>query len=256
MTEKPSLLFDVGNTHLKWGVLKNDRISRTGSISHENLKESGFNSVTRRLPRSVGEVLVSNVAGTSFATRLASVIGIHCNTDIHFARCDKSAFGLTNSYKQPRRMGVDRWVAMIGARAEFRSALCVVDAGTAITIDVIDRNGMHLGGQIIPGIQLMQMSLSTDTSDIGSVGRKTAGPAGGMQLFASNTHAAVRNGVMGAACGSVERAVRIMRSTGLRPKIVLTGGDASRILKQLDGNVIHRPNLVLQGLAFMLRSSL
>jgi type III pantothenate kinase len=153
-------------------------------------------------------------------------------------------------------MGVDRWVAMIGARAEFRSALCVVDAGTAITIDAIDRNGVHLGGQIIPGIQLMRKSLSTNTSEIGLVGRKIADPGSGMQLFASNTQAAVRNGVLGAACGSVERAVRIMRSTGLRPKIVLTGGDASRILKQLDGNVIHRPNLVLQGLAFMLRSSL
>jgi pantothenate kinase type III len=57
---------------------------------------------------------------------------------------------------------------------------------------------------------------------------------------------------MSAACGAVERAVRVMRSAGYRPNIVLTGGDASRILKQLEGKVFHRPNLVLQGLAFML----
>jgi type III pantothenate kinase len=253
VAESAALLFDIGNTHMKWGVLREDRLVRTGKISHESLKDKGFNAVTNRLPRDVSEVIVSNVAGTTFGTRLSSVIGIHCNTDIHFARSQKCAFGLTNSYSQPRRLGVDRWVAMIGARAEFRSALCIVDAGTALTIDAVDRNGVHLGGQIIPGIELMQKSLGTDTSDIGRVRRNTADPGNGVHLFASSTQAAVRNGALGAVCGAVERAVKNLRSEGLRPKIVLTGGDASRILKQLGGNVIHRPNLVLQGLAFMVR---
>jgi type III pantothenate kinase len=255
VSEHPVLLFDIGNTYLKWGVSQEDRFVRTGKISHEQLKESGFGAVTNRLPRNVSRVLVSNVAGAAFATRLASVIGIHCNADLHYARSEKSAFGVTNSYSQPRRLGVDRWVAMIGARAEFRSALCVVDAGTALTIDAVDRNGAHLGGQIIPGMQLMRESLDSSTSDIGPVARKMKVPGSGLEMFASSTQAAVGNGALSAACGAIERAVRCLRSEGLRPKIVLTGGDASRILKQLEGNVIHRPNLVLQGLAFMVRST-
>ena len=256
MSDGRALLFDVGNSRLKWGVLEQGRIARTGSITHTTLQESGFNALTTRLPRDVKQVLVSNVAGASFATRLAGVMGMHCAVDVHFTRVAKAAYGITNSYKQPRRLGVDRWVAMIGARAEFRGAVCVVDIGTAVTIDALDKGGQHLGGQILPGLQLMISTLAKDTSDIGTPGRAPKNPGNGMQMFAKGTSAAVYNGSLSAVCGAIERAAKAMRAEGLRPKIVLTGGDASRILKQLDGNILHRPNLVLQGLAFILQSNL
>ena len=254
MSEFRALLFDVGNTRLKWGVLRKDRIVRTGVIDHDKLKQQGFSPLTTRLPASADYVLVSNVAGTVFATRLASVIGIHCGIDIHFARSEKAAYGVKNGYRQPRRLGVDRWVGLVGARAETRSAVCVVDAGTAVTIDAMDKTGQHLGGQIIPGPRLMTAVLSNETNDIGSPTGTVRDPHPGIGLFASNTGGAVQSGTISAVCGAIERAAKTMRSAGLRPKIVLTGGDASRILKQLDGNVLHRPHLVLQGLAYMVQS--
>jgi len=254
VSEPRVLLFDVGNTRLKWGALKNDRIVRAGSIGHDKLKTQGFTPLTTRLPANVDYVLVSNVAGTAFATRLAGVIGIHCETDVHFARSEKAAYGVRNAYRQPRRLGVDRWIALIGARAETRSAVCVVDAGTAVTIDAMDKTGQHLGGQIIPGPRLMTAALSKETNDIGLPTGTVRDPGSGMGLFATNTGGAVQSGTLSAVCGAIERAAKTMRSGGLRPKIVLTGGDASRILKQLDGNVLHRPHLVLQGLAHMVRS--
>lgn len=252
--KKRALLFDVGNTRLKWGLLENDHIIRTGSIDHDILRDAGIASLTTRLPRRITDVLVSNVAGASFATRLSGVINLHCATDVHYARSEKHAFGITNGYRQPRRLGVDRWVAMVGARAELKTALCVVDAGTAVTVDAVDKSGQHLGGQIIPGMRLMRMALASDTSDIGPATTPARNPGAGMELFAKNTSGAVDYGSLSAVCGAIERAAKTMRSAGLRPKIVLTGGDASRILKQLDGNVVHRPHLVLQGLAFMVQS--
>jgi type III pantothenate kinase len=254
VSESRALLFDVGNTRLKWGVLKNDRIVRAGSIDHDKLKKQGFAALTTRLPVKVDYVLVSNVAGTAFATRLAGVIGIHCDTDIHFARSEKAAYGVKNGYRQPRRLGVDRWVALVGARVETRSAVCVVDAGTAVTIDAMDKTGQHLGGQIIPGPRLMTTVLSNETNDIGSPTGTVRDPGPGMGMFSRNTGGAIQSGTISAVCGAIERAAKTMRSAGLRPKIVLTGGDASRILKQLDGNVLHRPHLVLQGLAYMVQS--
>ncbi len=254
MSEFRALLFDVGNTRLKWGVLTKDRIVRAGSIDHDKLKQRGFAPLTTRLPTNVDYVLVSNVAGTEFATRLAGVIGIHCNIDVHFARSEKAAYEVKNGYRQPRRLGVDRWVALVGARAQTRSAVCIVDAGTAVTIDAMDKSGQHLGGQIIPGPRLMTQVLSKETNDIGSPTGTVRDPHPGMELFASNTGGAVQCGTISAVCGAIERAAKTMRSAGLRPKIVLTGGDAARILKQLDGNVLHRPHLVLQGLAYMVQS--
>ncbi len=254
MSEISALLFDIGNTRLKWGQLENGRIRRTGHITHSKIHDSGFGSLKARIPRRVDKIMASNVAGASFATRLSGMIGIHCGRDIYFARCEKQAFGLTNSYKQPRRMGVDRWIGMIGARSEFRGALCIVDAGTAVTIDAIDKNGMHLGGQIIPGLTLMRNALSAETSEIAAA-KRTPGHAGhGMAAFARNTDSAVLSGAVNAICGAVDRAAKTLRVEGHRSKIVLTGGDASRILKQLGDKVLHRPNLVLQGLAFMVQS--
>jgi type III pantothenate kinase len=254
VSELRALLFDVGNTRLKWGLLESGRIGKTGSITHEKLHASGFGSLTSHLPREVDRVLASNVAGQTFATRLSGVIGMHCNCEVHFARAEREAFGLTNSYTRPRRIGVDRWVAMIGARAEFGGALCVVDAGTAVTIDAIDRDGHHLGGMIVPGLTLMADALHLNTSKIPLAKTGAAVGASGMRAFANTTEGAVQNGALTAICGAVERSVQSMRSAGFRPKVVLTGGDGSRILKLLDANVLHRPNLVLQGLAFMVQS--
>ncbi|MDZ7642851.1 MAG: type III pantothenate kinase [Woeseiaceae bacterium] len=246
-----ALLFDVGNTRLKWGIANDGELRRTGSISHARLAESGFTPLTTRLPTQVDTVLASNVAGQNFATRLSGVIGLHCGSDVHFARTTGRAHGVTNSYRRPRRLGVDRWVAMIGAYAEFRSALCVVDAGTAVTIDAVDRSGRHLGGQILPGLRLMTTALDTDTSDLPAVRRAPAKGTEPHEQFATSTNSAIYYGALGAVCGAIERAVKGLKAERLRPKIVLTGGDASRILNELEGKIAHRPHLVLQGLAVM-----
>ena len=238
MSGSKTLLFDIGNTRLKWGVLSEGRIARTGSVSHAVLQEKGFASLTTRLPHEVGRVVASNVAGPTFATRLAGILGIHCKLDIHF-------------YTEPRQFGVDRWVGMVGARAEFKTALCVVDAGTAVTIDAIDKSGKHLGGLIVPGIDLIASGFLKNAHDVQPRKRSARMPSKGLGIFARNTHSAVYNGALSAACGAIEHSIRALRRAGQRPKIVLTGGDAARILKQLEGKFVHRPHLVLQGLAHM-----
>jgi type III pantothenate kinase len=197
-------------------------------------------------------VFASNVKGTSFATRLSGVIGMHCHTDVHFARSEKQACGITNSYRQPRRLGVDRWVAMIGAWAEVEGASLVVDAGTAVTIDALDASGNHLGGQIIPGVRVMAASLAARTSDIPNIQRRAASQGSGVDIFASTTAGAVGQGALNAVVGAVERAARAIRDDQGEVTIILTGGDASRILKSLGDEAVHRPHLVLQGLAQLL----
>ena len=251
MSEVRALLFDAGNTRLKWGLFRNGRISRSGAITMDKIRADGLSALTTRLPRDVTNAIVSNVAGPAFATRLSAVVSLHCGVDLRLASCARQAHGVTSAYKQPRRLGVDRWVAMIGAWNEFRSALCIVDAGTALTIDAVDKSGHHQGGQIIPGMRLMSEALHNETSELPPPKRGHRDPGDGLALFASNTRDAISSGSLTATCGAIEKAVRHMRAGGLRPKIVLTGGDASRILKQLNGNAIHRPNLVLQGLSIM-----
>ncbi|HEX9853534.1 MAG TPA: type III pantothenate kinase [Woeseiaceae bacterium] len=251
MNDATALVFDAGNTRVKWGLYQGGRIARSGSVTHDALRETGFAALVTKLPRSVGKVLACSVAGASFATRLSAAIGLHCNAEVRFVHSEKKAHGVTNGYASPRRLGVDRWVALIAAYAERRSAAVIVDAGTAVTIDVLDKRGVHLGGQIIPGLRLMSSCLSTQTADLPPVGQRRPVVAG---VFAANTSAAITSGAYNAVCGAIDRAGRAARTAGLRPRIVLTGGDASSILKLLDGSVQHRPNLVLQGLAHIIDS--
>ena len=247
-----ALLMDVGNSRIKWGVLDNDQIKRTGHISQERIREKGLQVLTTKIPRRVDDVFISNVAGTTFATRLSGVVGMHCDCDVRFARTERRGWGVTNSYTQPRRMGVDRWVAMIGAWAEVGAACLVVDAGTAVTIDALDDEGKHLGGQIIPGVATMADSLSSATSDIPQVRPAPGRDGADLGMFARNTAAAVREGAQNAVAGAVDRAIQTLQSNAYQPVVVLTGGDASRILNALCETPLHRPHLVLQGLAHML----
>jgi type III pantothenate kinase len=250
-----ALLLDVGNTRLKWGVLEDDRIRRTGHIAMQKIRDEGLGVLTSRLPRSVDSVQVSNVAGATFATRLSGVIGMHCECDVHFAKSVRQACGIRNGYRHPRRLGVDRWVAMIGAWAEFESACVVVDAGTAVTIDAIDDEGRHLGGQIIPGVRLMFDALAASTSDIPAVSRQMSATTG-LDMFGDTTSKAVQHGAWNAVTGAIDRAITTLRSNAYDPAVVLTGGDASRMLKALGTEPLHRPHLVLQGLARMLQDTL
>lgn len=249
-----ALLMDIGNSRLKWGVLDDDGIRRTGHISQQSISEQGLAALTSKLPRRVDAVFASNVAGASFATRLSGVVGMHCDVDVHFARTEKTACGVTNSYRQPRRLGVDRWVAMIGAWGEIQASCLIVDAGTAVTIDVLDDEGQHLGGQILPGVTLMAETLASRTSDIPNIQRRAASQERGMEMFASTTAGAVGHGASNAVLGAIERSQSVLRDNGYEPTIVLTGGDASRILKSLGEQPIHRPHLVLQGLAELLEN--
>ena len=247
-----TLLMDVGNTRIKWGVLDDGEIRRTGHIAQQRIRENGMQVLTTRLPRQVDEVFASNVAGASFATRLSGVVGMHCDCDVHFARTERSGWGVTNAYTQVRRMGVDRWVAMVGAWAEVQAACLVVDAGTAITLDAIDDEGKHLGGQIIAGVSTMADALASATSDIPAVKPAPGRGEADLGMFARNTAAAVREGAQNAVAGAIDRAIRTLQSNAYAPVVVLTGGDASRILNALCESPLHRPHLVLQGLAHML----
>ncbi|MCP4302922.1 MAG: type III pantothenate kinase [Gammaproteobacteria bacterium] len=250
-----ALLLDVGNSRIKWGVLDGGEIRRAGHISQERIREKGLQVLTTKLPRRVDEVFASNVAGTSFATRLSGVVGMHCDCDVRFARSEKRGWGVQNSYTQPRRMGVDRWVAMVGAWAEIQDACLVVDVGTAITLDAIDESGAHLGGQIIPGVGAMATALVVATSDIPSVRPLPARKGCLMQMFARTTAGAVREGALNAVAGAVDRAIETLGANGIEAETVLTGGDASRILNALYVTPLHRPHLVLQGLAHMLENA-
>jgi type III pantothenate kinase len=170
------------------------------------------------------------------------------HVNVEFVTAAQEFQGLTNGYLDPSLLGADRWLALIGAWTKTRSALCVVDAGTAVKVDSVDANGQHLGGLIVPGIHMMREALMKRTGDIArAVEQSTPSLAG---VLANNTIGAVSRGAVFALAGMADRAAEVIeQSTRVKPKLFITGGDAGMITgtMRMQGDIV--PDLVLQGLA-------
>ena len=153
-------------------------------------------------------VLVSNVSGPRMADIVRAAVAQAWQVEPEFVTSSATAGGVRNAYRQPQQLGVDRWLAIIGAHAIEHAAVCVVSVGTALTIDGVAADGRHLGGVIVPGPDLMLSSLLRNTSDIAQ--RAQQGSASNA-LFADNTLGAIQQGAEHALAALVERAVGVMR---------------------------------------------
>ncbi len=154
------LCVDSGNSRIKWGLHADGAWRETGAIDHADVAQLA--ALPQRLPMPAN-LMMSNVAGEAarLAIRQALVPWLAV---LHEIESTASAGGVTNLYENPVRLGVDRWCALIGARAITTAPCVVVMAGTATTVDTLDGDGRFLGGLILPGLELMRRSLARDTA--------------------------------------------------------------------------------------------
>src|SRR3981189_1044538 len=186
------LVIDVGNTRLKWAWLTSTGLSDQQAVIHRDAKTGTWPPPRRDSGQRPHRVLVSNVAGPVMAKTLTRLTKKVFRVNIEFVTASQEYHGLTNGYLDPSLLGADRWLALIGAWTKARSALCVVDAGTAVKVDSVDANGQHLGGLIAPGIHMMREALMSKTSDIAKAAETSTPSLAG--LLANNTIAAVSRG--------------------------------------------------------------
>jgi type III pantothenate kinase len=243
-----ALLIDIGNTRIKWARFEGGALQAQSAAPHADWNVTTFVETVLRRGAS-DRVLVSNVAGARMADVVRTGVAQTWQIEAEFVTSTPMAGGIRNAYPQPAKLGVDRWLAMIGAHALERGAVCIVSVGTAMTIDGIAADGLHLGGVIVPGPDLMVTSLLTNTSDIAQRARQ--GDTSD-ELFADNTLGAIRQGAEHALAALVERAVGVMRRTlNETPTVLVTGGASDRIEKAIGLPYRGVPDLVLQGLAVL-----
>ena len=242
------LVIDVGNTRLKWAWLSSTGLSDQQAVVHRDAKRGSWTTALSESGQKPDRILVSNVAGPVMAKTLTRLAKKVFRVDIEFITAAREFQGLKSGYLDPTLLGADRWLALIGAWTKARSALCVVDAGTAVKVDSVDAGGQHLGGLIAPGIHMMREVLMSKTSDIAKAALHSSPSLAG--VLANNTTAAVSRGAVFALAGMAERAAEVIaQSTATTPRLFITGGDANLIAgtMSLKGEIV--PDLVLQGLA-------
>lgn len=240
------LELDCGNTLIKWRVLNTDlhTVAYVGAV--ECVSELIVK--LRLLPGiSLQRCRLVSVRSDGETTSLIASIERAFAVDCYLAQPALSAAGVKNGYEEYERLGMDRWLAIVGAYQLVRGACVVIDLGTAVTADYVDVAGNHLGGFICPGLPLMRDQLRAHTQRI-----RYEGPVASAEqvlLPGCTTMAAVERGSLlmlrSFASAQLDVATQCL---GQDFEVLVTGGDSALIVDSLPfARVV--PDLVFVGLA-------
>ncbi|KRG69558.1 type III pantothenate kinase [Pseudoxanthomonas dokdonensis] len=242
-------LFDLGNTRLKIARLGDDgQLLDVNAIAHAG--QDFADALARSLDDAHGHAYVASVASAALNQQLREQL-IQRFKCISMAR-SSAGWGSTLriAYPDPARLGVDRFLAMLGARMLCsQDAVLVVGIGTAVTVDLVDADGRHHGGLIAPSPALMRQSLQQAAAQLPASG-------GEPRPFADNTADGLASGALFSTIGLIERCQRQASELLQQPaRLILHGGGAPPLWSFLPASQ-HAPSLVLEGLAVWARAGL
>jgi type III pantothenate kinase len=245
------LLVDAGNTRIKWAGLEGGALQSGATVLRRDGAEDVDSLATLWAVLPVPQrLLIASVAGAEFGVRVGAWSKKFWGIEPEFVTAQAQSFGVANAYTEPQRLGVDRWLALIAARRVVTGPVCVVDCGTALTVDVMAEDGAHLGGLIIPGLGLMRRALLEKTAGIeAAIGGI---PHEEVSLLAKDTRSGVMGGTLYATIAVIDRIVQdVTEAIGADLGCVLTGGDADTVRPLLPAGFHYEPELVLKGLAIV-----
>jgi len=255
------LLIDVGNTRLKLATLINDEFKFITALdTHDSeLLASELSAHVRdltqeRSAQALTEAIAVSVHHPKTEQAIAHALpGI----TIEWVHPKTSAAGVTNAYPNPKQLGADRWVGMIGLTRHFEQphpSLILANFGTATTVDTLSADRLFRGGLILPGVWMMQRALAHGTA------RLPATP-GKLMDYPTETTAAITTGIAAAQAGALLRQVTVAQSLDKQnPTVCVSGGAwpliADEVQRTLSDIEVHElPHVVLHGLAVLARDN-
>ncbi len=237
------LYMDIGNSEIKWATDQ--------ELERDVMHRAVYSELATSLPPQLeaidppAQVHISSVIRSERLAQMCDWVSSHWDRVPVFARTRRAELGVTNGYRQPGQLGVDRWLGLLAARTYSQSTpYLMVDCGTATTLDAVDRSGQHLGGVILPGMRLFRQCLQANT-DLPPLQGETMSDG-----FATDTAKGIAAGAMLATTAAIEAMLQQVRERcGDDVKCIVTGGAASQVVPHLKTSPILVPNLILQGLA-------
>lgn len=244
------LFVDLGNTRLKWArCADNGSPGLATAFAHGD--DDGWHAFEMELRNaSPAIVWVASVAPAGVEARLLSTVSAAAaKAAVKRLQSPAACGSVRNAYAEPKRLGIDRFLALVAAHSAFPGPALVVSAGTALTVDALAADGEHLGGLIAPGIALSQDAL------IARSGRVEKRAEGSVDWLGRSTESCLASGAWTAAAGMVERsAAEYQRRLGVAPRLLLHGGDATALAARLGRPAEVVDGMVLFGLALWRRA--
>ena len=245
-------LVDIGNTRVKWACGDGATLSEHGAFSYapDTLRNELKRCWPGARPDWLEKAIIASVAGPEVTGTVRDFIAGAWSVKVEEAVAEPERDGLKNGYDDPASLGVDRWLALLAAWRKYETSLCVVDCGTAVTLDVVLHEGQglggrHLGGHIYPGLAAIRKALAMATGQIQA--DDDAIPA---LAFGRSTPECVSNGYAFALSGLLRECIeRVRKEHSAELLAVITGGGAATLPPSLlPAHSRREPHLVLQGL--------
>lgn len=246
MAQQPLLAIDFGNTRAKLGWFTGAGAPEVAAYQYDALD-------TRKILQKTEELGIEQVAYASVAhklqpsihTLLVALGSLH-QTELQVSQPSY----LSNDYGTPETLGVDRWIAIHGARAlTVKGRLLSIDLGTAITYDYLAADNRYLGGAIAPGIDLRYRALHNYTARLPLVEKGTGLPELIGSSTASSMASGVENGILFELEGAIAAYERLEKDD---LTVFLTGGDAPRFENHVKRQIFANQSLVLLGIQALL----
>jgi type III pantothenate kinase len=231
------LTLDLGNSNASVGLFNGRRLVRSRSVKFHSMSE--LEKSLRAGVRSIDGACVASVV-PSMDARVRRFLERAFGVEPLFANHENAGMSIRNY--NAKQLGADRIVAAVAAYERYKKPLIVIDAGTAITIDFVNRKGEFVGGAIVPGLHTACESLHLVAEKLPLVS-----PTYTRSVRGKDTRSAINSGVVQGYAGMVDHLVREM-GRGSKALVVATGGDAKLLKKTCDKIDKVHPNLVLEGL--------
>ena len=236
-----NLIIDVGNTLIKFAVFQGDTLLEKQSVTNRNALKSA-KKIIKKYPL-VKKAIVSSV-GT-----LEKILFDFINEKLELLVLNSDAkLPFKNMYQTPYTLGVDRIALVAASVKQYPSSnVLIIDAGTCITYDFITSDNAYLGGAISPGIRLRYQTLNNLTANLPLL--DTEMPE---QLIGNSTSSSIHSGVVFGILMEIDGVVDEYQDKYEDLTVILTGGDANFLSKQLKNGIFANSNFLLEGLNFIL----
>ena len=253
----PILFFDFGNSRVKWSI---DGQTQMGVSSYEE-----FPGCLSRLSQEIAieqQVVASFVTSKEREQQYLALVASYFSVPQRVCRVLTEALGMRCGYRDPAKLGVDRWLAVLAVWHQFHGAALVVDLGTAATLDAVDDSGQHLGGFIVSGLKLATAGLLAGTDKIAPAMEQdcfqmeTARSSAAPLSFGKSTQEAVEWGALCSLTAMVEHLYHQLLSVWPSARLVITGGDEPLVGARLGFDYDRLQGLVFQGMAALVEADL
>tara|TARA_B100000953_G_scaffold296551_1_gene289683 strand:- start:3316 stop:4059 length:744 start_codon:yes stop_codon:yes gene_type:complete len=240
------LLIDIGNSNAKLGIWKYGKLSNVNVVETQNI----LKVFTKYKNQPINEIFLTSVISAKNNKKILSYIKRKFKSKIYNMTSSKELLGVKNKYKQPSKLGNDRWCTIVGLYKSYKKPLLIVNCGTAISIDVVSIEGVYLGGYILGGFDGYKSSFLKAHN----LKKIKLNNTGSIKKFkpSKSTKEAIIEGYALMITSATEKSFKdFSESQTKKPLLIISGGYGKIISKRLSIKNKYEPNMVLKSLGLI-----